>query len=110
MRRSVNCCINTIRKMDSKRPELLFEALNQPDGAKKIAELYSFKPNDFIALTAKKDVFSVEAKEKEQVLVEILNSNTWKLALFIRKIRIWMFPSDSYGEYLVKKIFFRNKK
>ena len=94
--------------------ELLFEALNEPDRAKKIVELYSFKPDDFIALTAKKDVFSVEAKEKakekEQVLVEILNSNAWKLALFIRKIRMWMFPSGSYGEYLVKKIFFRNKK
>ena len=56
------------------------------------------------------DALTASNSQLQVQLVEILNSNTWKLALFIRKIRMWMFPSGSYGEYLVKKIFFRNKK
>lgn len=39
---------------------LLFEALNNPVRAKKIKELYNFTHLDFIELTAKHDVFSVE--------------------------------------------------
>ncbi len=101
--------------------ELLFEALNEPGRAKKIAELYGFKQNDFIALTGKKDVFSIElfpelmskTAELTDILVQkeqILNSIEVKLAVFIRKIRMRMFPSGSYCESLVRKIFFQNKK
>jgi glycosyltransferase involved in cell wall biosynthesis len=40
--------------------ELLFEAVNDPDRARKINEFYRFSHKDFIALTAKYDVFSFE--------------------------------------------------
>ena len=56
--------------------QLLFEALNDPGRARKINELYRFSHKDFIALTAKYDVFSVEliadltaqVAEKEQAI------------------------------------------
>jgi GT2 family glycosyltransferase len=56
--------------------KLLFEAINDPDRARRIDELYGFNQKDFIALTAKYDVFSSELKpdlysqlaEKEQAI------------------------------------------
>jgi len=89
--------------------ELLFEALNDPERARSINNLYKFSYQDFIALTAKHDVFLVELRatlttqlrEKEQTvqeltqtvlglrmqLSEIFNSRTWKFLLFLRKLR-----------------------
>jgi GT2 family glycosyltransferase/glycosyltransferase involved in cell wall biosynthesis len=59
----------------------LFEAINDPERSRRIDELYGFSQKDFIALTAKYDVFSIEFKssfypqlaEKEQ-LVQVLTA------------------------------------
>ena len=56
--------------------KLLFDAINDPDRARKINQLYGFSQKDFITLTAKYDVFSTELKpylysqlsEKEQAV------------------------------------------
>ena len=42
---------------------ILFEAINDPDRAKKIKEIYDFTYSDFIALTGHYDIFSVVQKE-----------------------------------------------
>lgn len=44
--------------------ELLFEALNDPERAKKITELYGFTSKDFINLTANNDIFAVDLLHK----------------------------------------------
>jgi len=77
--------------------QLLFDALNKPDQAKKIFELYGFGPKDFMELSTKYDVFSVEGMapfiEKEKTLNLILNSRGWKFISFLRKIQARLFPS-----------------
>ena len=40
--------------------KLLFEAINNPNRAKRIKELYNFTYIDFIALTGKYDIFATE--------------------------------------------------
>ncbi len=59
---------------------ILFEALNDPQKARKIRELYDFNNSDFIALTAKHDVFSTkliadlnaQVVEKERLVQDLL--------------------------------------
>jgi hypothetical protein len=81
---------------------LLFEALNDPERAKKIKALYGFDHLDLMALTATHDVFSSEAvddlsargqaltsrvselKAKEEELDAIRRSKVWKLAKLVR--------------------------
>jgi hypothetical protein len=86
--------------------QLLFEALNDPDRARKIYALYGFSPKDFIALTAEHDVFSIEigaqvAEKDQQVqaltaqVADIINSKSWKIELFFRRIRLLIVPPNS---------------
>jgi len=78
--------------------QLLFDALNDPDRARKIKDLYDFSSNDFIALTAKHDFFSIgllttfpfleEAKKKQALTARGRPAVTileffWRLGLFV---------------------------
>jgi hypothetical protein len=80
---------------------LLFEALNDPNRAKKINDLYRFSHIDFIDLTAKHDVFltetcrnlqiqnqdlQIEASALSAQLRAITQSRAWKFASFLQKI------------------------
>lgn len=76
---------------------LIFEAINQPERARLLADLYGFTYKDFVALTLKHDVFSIGLLSKyaelsrqltgrEQELAEIKNSKLWKLALQVRRL------------------------
>ena len=56
---------------------LLFKALNDPKRARRINEIYGFTHKDFIALTAKYDIFSTELK----------NSKTYKWWRRIRSFK-----------------------
>lgn len=50
---------------------LLFEALNDPDRARKVNELYQFRHSNFVALAGEQDVFSVKSIGRlNQTLVE----------------------------------------
>jgi glycosyltransferase involved in cell wall biosynthesis len=53
---------------------LLFDALNDPECSKKIEEIYGFSQVDFIALTARYDVFSLAALEHLRSQLEHLRS------------------------------------
>lgn len=107
--------------------QLLFEAINDPDRAGKVKELYQFGHIDFIALTAKYDVFSVELMpslsaqvvEKEQAnqalrsqlhaqnlkMAEITNSMAWSAIMRLRRIRLWIAPHDGKREKLLSLVF-----
>ena len=106
--------------------ELLFEALNNPDRVRNIKELY-----DFISLTGKYDIFSVElipslmsqiAEKQQRVqeltqsveelrqtiqelraqITEIFNSRTWKLVSRIGQVRVKLLPLGSRREKLIR--------
>jgi GT2 family glycosyltransferase len=95
---------------------ILFEILNEPSRSKKIKEIYGFSHKDFIALTARCDVFSVEliaslsnqAAEKEQAiqslttltttLNEIYSSRGWKILQKLLAVRLAVIPSNSLRE------------
>ena len=69
--------------------QLLFQALNEPERAKKINDLYGFDAKNFIELSAKYDVFSIE-NSFHFPLMNILKkkirvSRFWNVILFIRK-------------------------
>jgi GT2 family glycosyltransferase len=95
---------------------LLFEAINNPVREKKIRELYNFSRLDFIELTGKHDVFSVEVirdlqtflaerdaqlaerdaqlaerdaqlAERDSELFAIKSSRTWKAMMAVGKMR-----------------------
>ncbi len=60
--------------------QLLFEALINPERARKIKELYGFSHSDFIALTAKNDVFSIEQVAALSVRVAALSARVAALS------------------------------
>ena len=98
---------------------LLFEILNDHNRAKKIEKLYGFSQSDFINLTAQSDVFSSQLETRlgdmqlriadqdqtirslKSELEEIKGGVTWKLYLFIVRIRFALFPSGSRQERFV---------
>ena len=99
--------------------QLLCDALNDPDRAMKINDLYGFSSKDFIVLTAKYDIFSVElitgliaqVVEKEQSvqalagqLSEITVSRAWRVAMFLRRVREWLAPHGSWRGRLSKRL------
>lgn len=85
---------------------LIFEALNDPDRARIIQDLYGFTSKDFVPVIAKHDVFSTEllADQAAQIqelslsLAEITNSKAWKLVMVLRKLRVFLFPPNSKRE------------
>lgn len=99
---------------------ILFEVLNDPEKAKKIYALYNFSHNDFIELTAKYDVFSIELITKLAAQVHTLssqlqnvraelenihNSKAWKLTQFINRLRFSLAPPSSFRERILHSIF-----
>jgi len=104
---------------------LIFEALDDKNRMRRIFDLYNFSYTDFIELTAKHDIFSVEpvrnlgnqlaesnaqlAESNTQVqtlaneLQEIKKSKVWRVALFLRRLRVLIFPSSSLQFRLVNK-------
>ena len=103
--------------------QLLFEALNDPDRAKRINELYRFGHNEFITLTAKYDVFSAElipnlfaqVAEKEQInqqlraqnqqVMEITSGRAWPLMVYFRRLRLRIAPPAGKLEKLLRLAF-----
>jgi len=69
--------------------QLLFQALNDPERAKRINDLYDFSTKNFIELSARYDVFSIENNFHlpwlNRFLKKIRVSRFWKAILFIRK-------------------------
>jgi hypothetical protein len=63
---------------------VLFEALNDPVKAERIASLYGFSPKDFLALTAHADVFGIKIGQE---LKAILNSPEGRAANLMRRAR-----------------------
>lgn len=70
--------------------QLLFQALNDPERAKRIKDLYDFGPKNFIELSAKYDIFSIENSSyplwTNRFFKAIRTSKFWKVILAIRKI------------------------
>jgi len=50
---------------------------------------------------------SIDLKEKEQSLLEIVNSKSWRFILLLRKIRLWLLPRNSIGERILRHIYKR---
>jgi O-antigen biosynthesis protein len=84
---------------------LIFEALNDPIRAKKLKEEYNFSHADFIKLSAKHDVFSIEIRNLHEQLTGIMNSETWKLALFFRQTREKLIPIGSQRDKLAQRAY-----
>jgi hypothetical protein len=74
--------------------EVLFDALSDPDRARRIEALYGFRHKDFAALTAKYDVFATEVRDV-----------TRKLALIMDRIRLVLFPPRSQGSRLLRRLY-----
>ena len=100
--------------------QVLYEALNDPDKARKIDELYGFSHKDFFILAAKYDVFSTELipslsaqladKEHENQALQLqLNRYQSGVAGSItsgwRRFRLWIAPSGGRREKLLIMIF-----
>jgi glycosyltransferase involved in cell wall biosynthesis len=93
--------------------QLLFEIINDPERAQKVEQLYGFKAIDFIKLNTKADAFSVELVEsasevKDELtvtylklngiqaeLAQIKNSDSYKIALFLQKLKRVLSPPNS---------------
>ena len=106
--------------------QLLSDALNDPDRAMKINDLYGFSSKDFIALTAKYDIFSVElitglmaqVAEKEQSVQEltaqvaerdnqvqaITNTRAWRAALWLQRTQSFLLPHRSLRARIARKV------
>jgi glycosyltransferase involved in cell wall biosynthesis len=112
---------------------LLFEILNDFARSKKVEELYGFTQKDFIKLSAKYDVFSVETirtlyaqlaerdtqlaerdaqlaerdaqlAERDAQLHEIKISKTWRAAIFLRRARVFLIPPNSLQAKIVRRV------
>lgn len=89
---------------------LLFEALNDPGRAHAIEETYGFANKDFVPLTVKHDVFSVELLAKQSARLEelsdrqaeIINSKSWKLLMALRRLSAFFLPPGSRREKLAR--------
>ena len=86
--------------------QLLFDALNDPDRSRKIKDLYDFSSKDFIALTAKHDVFLnglittlpfIEEAEKKQAMTA-RNRRAWTIIEFLWRLRLSVAPDGSRRE------------
>ena len=85
---------------------LLFEALNDPQRAQVIEKLYGFANKDFVPLTVKHDIFSIQLlaeqaarmEELSQKHSETMNSEDWKAVRLFRTMRTSFFPSGSTRE------------
>lgn len=93
---------------------LLFEALNDPNRAGRVAQLYNFNQQEFFKLSAKYDIFSMELASKfasqtsrlsvmiternalAQALSEIHNSRAWKLITAYRDLQAKFISALSY--------------
>jgi hypothetical protein len=96
--------------------ELLFNAINDPIRSKKINSLYGFSKNDFVKLTAKYDVFSIEKRnnlymqivEKEQVMQDLTpqaKEITWKIALLLGQIFSVVAPNNSLRYRILGRLY-----
>ncbi len=89
---------------------LLFEALNDPGRAQAIESTYGFANKDFVPLTVKHDVFSVELLAKQsarleelsQRQAEIVNSRAWKFLMTLRRLFAFFFPPGSRREKMAR--------
>jgi glycosyltransferase involved in cell wall biosynthesis len=48
--------------------------------------------------------------QKEKLLQDVFNSKAWKLVEDLRKIRVWLVPSDSLRERIVRLVYFVLRK
>jgi glycosyltransferase involved in cell wall biosynthesis len=91
--------------------KLLFEAINDPDSARRINELYGFSQKDFMSLTAKYDVFSSELKpflysqlaEKEQA-VQSLTEQVVEKELIAQSLTAQIAEKDLIAETLSTQV------
>jgi glycosyltransferase involved in cell wall biosynthesis len=85
---------------------LLFEALNDPQRAQVIEKLYGFANKDFVPLTVKHDIFSIQLlaeeaarmEELSQKHSETMNSEDWKAVKLFHTMRTSFFPPGSTRE------------
>ena len=97
--------------------QLLFEAINDLERARKLEQLYNFTELDFFALSAKYDPFSIELISKynspDYEFTKITSSGTWKTALFLGKIKQAVFPPFSLrfrmAKWVAKKLLKSNR-
>ena len=89
---------------------LLFEALNDPERAQVLDNLYGFANKDFVPLTVKHDVFSIQSLTEQaakveklsRMLEEISDSKAWSLVKILRKLRLSLFPAGSIQDKLAR--------
>lgn len=86
---------------------VLFDALNDPERMKRINELYDFSHKDFVTLTAKNDVFSMELGRE---FGDFRTSPAWRVARILHSIMIFFIPPGSQRLMLVKKLFAFGKR
>jgi glycosyltransferase involved in cell wall biosynthesis len=91
---------------------LLFEALNDPGRAQILDELYGFSNKDFVPLTVKHDVFSIQLVAEQTARLEELsqknaktrNTNIWNVVEMFRTMRTSFFPPGSTREKFARSI------
>jgi hypothetical protein len=87
--------------------------LNDPKRAQAIDELYGFANKDFVPLSVKHDVFSVQLLAEQAARVEALvqkhseaiNSEDWNAVKVFRTMRTSFFPPGSTRERLARFIW-----
>jgi len=106
-------CIMRKQKLDGQQdymnPNLLQEALQQLlEQISKRDQKISWIVAENRAERAEKDalLLSTQTKlmEKELQLHEIVTSRTWKLALFIQRIRVFLVPPKSRREAILQRV------
>jgi glycosyltransferase involved in cell wall biosynthesis len=68
---------------------ILFEALNDPAKAARIASLYGFSHKDFLGLTARFDLFGFELMQRYHALK---SSRSYRTATLLRRVRHRLLP------------------
>jgi lipopolysaccharide biosynthesis protein/glycosyltransferase involved in cell wall biosynthesis len=80
--------------------QLLFEALNDSDRARKIETLHGFSRKDFIALTAKHDLFSIGAQAQVQVLTVQVAEKEQAAQVLVKQVA----EKEQAAQVLVKQV------
>lgn len=107
---------------------LLFMVMQDEQRAQKVEKMYGFTQKDFITLTGQYDFFNVgkiieynnkiaylnqilserdaQIAQLNQTIIEIHNSKTWRVALFLRKMLEMIAPHGSRRAEVIRKTLF----
>ncbi|MCJ7648287.1 MAG: glycosyltransferase [Candidatus Lokiarchaeota archaeon] len=82
----------------------LFDLFNDTERSARVLHLYNFSKNDYAKLTGEYDVFSLEALKYLNSQMDEL-STTPNVALIMGRLFSILFPKDSIGYRVIRKIY-----